>query len=237
MRLDKLLRLAGAASRREARELVAAGRVTVDGSLVSDYAMPCQRGQTVCLDSVPAEPLPPAVYMLNKPPGCVTATRAEGQVSVLDLFPPEERTGLFPVGRLDKNTDGLLLLTRDGDFCRRVIRPESGIWKTYDVRVSAPFPPNTARLFQEGLILPEGKRLLPARIEVDPDGCRAVIRIREGITHQVRRMAAAVGTRVTYLKRLSIGGLTLDETLAPGQFRLLTEEERESVFCHGEVQP
>ncbi len=230
MRLDKLLRIAGAATRREARELAAAGRVTVDGAVISDYAAECRAGQTVCLDGVPVKPLPPVVYMLNKPPGCVTATRAEGQRSVLDLFPPEERTGLFPVGRLDKDTEGLLLLTRDGDFCRRVIRPESGVWKTYEVRVSAPFPPDTARLFREGLVLPDGKRLLPAEIETDPEGRRAVIRIREGITHQVRRMAAAVGTRVTYLKRLSIGGLTLDGTLPPGGYRPLTDDEREAVF-------
>ncbi|MBR2667085.1 MAG: rRNA pseudouridine synthase [Oscillospiraceae bacterium] len=230
MRLDKLLRIAGAASRREARELAAAGRVTVDGAVVSDYAMECLPEQTVCLDGVPAKPLPLVVYMLNKPAGCVTATRAEGQTSVLDLFLPEERTGLFPVGRLDKDTEGLLLLTRDGDFCRRVIRPESGVWKTYEVRVSRPFPPDTERLFQEGLVLPDGKRLLPARIETAPDGRRAVIRVREGITHQVRRMAAAVGTRVTYLKRLSIGGLTLDGTLPPGGYRPLTDDEQESVF-------
>ncbi len=230
MRLDKLLRMAGAASRREARGLVAAGRVTVDGAVVSDYAMTCLPGQNVRLDGVSVRPLPPAVYMLNKPAGCVTATRAEGQTSVLDLFPPEERTGLFPVGRLDKDTEGLLLLTRDGDFCRRVIRPESGVWKTYEARVSVPFPPDAAVRFREGLILPEGRRLLPAEIEIDPDGRRALIRVQEGITHQVRRMAAAVGTRVTYLKRLSIGELALDETLAPGGYRLLTDDEREAVF-------
>ncbi len=231
MRLDKLLRLAGVASRRETRDLVRAGRVTVDGAAAADYAMDCPPGSDVRLDGVPVRPLPPAVYLLHKPAGFVTATAAAGQRTVLELLPEAERGGLFPVGRLDKDSEGLLLLTRDGDFCRRVIRPESIVWKTYYIEVSRPFAPDVAERFRAGLTLPEGRRLLPAEIAVAPDGLRAVVRVREGITHQVRRMAAAVGTYVTYLKRLSIGDLTLDEDLPPGAWRLLTDEEREAVFA------
>ena len=226
MRLDAYLRQSGAASRREVRSLVAAGRITVDGITAQDYAADCLPGQTICLDGTPVLRREAAYFMLHKPAGYITATQSSTQPTVLDLLP--EPGGLFPVGRLDKDSEGLLLLTTDGMFCRQVIRPEKGVWKTYYIKVRGPFAPDTVQRFEAGMILPNGTRLRPAQIEISGD--TAMVRIQEGITHQVRRMAAAVGAPVLYLKRLAIGALELDDSLLPGQFRPLTADERMAVF-------
>ena len=146
-----------------------------------------------------------------------------------DLLPPELRH-LFPVGRLDLDTEGLLLLTNDGVLCHRIIMPGSGVVKEYYAEVTGRFRPDTEARFREGITVDNHFRCLPARIEIAPDGASARIFVSEGKRHQVKRMVAAAGTRVRRLKRLAIGGLRLDPALAPGEYRPLTQEELALLF-------
>ncbi len=232
MRLDKLLRERGAADRRQTKELVAQGRVTVNGSPAVSHSMDCTDTDIVAVDGVAVAAVPPMYLMLHKPVGCVTATHDTREQTVMDLLPECCRDrGLFPVGRLDKESRGLLLLTNDGAFCTRVIDPKHHVPKTYYIEVGRPFPPDTEQRFAEGIVFPNGTRCRPAEIRIAPDRLRAWVTVTEGKTHQVRRMAMACGSRVHDLKRLSIGGLTMEDSLLPGQCRELTQEERNQMFA------
>lgn len=233
MRLDKFLRERGI-SRRQTRELIAAGRVLHNGIPALCAAEDCDERSTVLIDGKPLGPARPLYLMLHKPPGVVTAVRDPEQ-TVMDLLPAEYRErGLFPVGRLDKASEGMLLLTNDGEWCTRILAPESHLPKTYWIRVGRPFPPDTEKKFQEGIRFPNGTVCRPAQITVAPDRQSATVTITEGKTHQVRRMAAACGVRVQTLRRLSIGGLTMENTLEPGQCRELTSAEFEQLFSETE---
>ena len=168
--------------------------------------------------------------MLNKPAGVLSATDDGRQKTVLDLVTPEMRKiGLFPVGRLDKDTTGLLLLTNDGEFAHRVISPRSGIVKVYHARTEAPVDEADITAFKEGLTLGDGTKCLPAGLKLLPDGS-CLVEVMEGKYHQVKRMLSSRGKPVTELKRLSIGGLKLDKALLPGSFRALEENELCSVM-------
>lgn len=233
MRLDKFLRERGI-SRRQTRELIAAGRVLHNGVPALCAAEDCDERSTVLIDGKPLGPARPLYLMLHKPPGVVTAVRDPEQ-TVMDLLPAEYRErGLFPVGRLDKASEGMLLLTNDGEWCTRILSPESHLPKTYWIRVGRPFPPDTEKKFQEGIRFPNGTVCRPAQITVAPDRQSATVTITEGKTHQVRRMAAACGVRVQTLRRLSIGGLTMENTLELGQCRELTGAEFEQLFSETE---
>ena len=167
--------------------------------------------------------------MLHKPAGVLSATEDTRQQTVLDLLPPElRRRSLSPVGRLDKDTEGLLLLTNDGALAHRLLAPRSHVDKVYYARVEGALEPADAAAFAAGMTLGDGLECLPAGLEIlSPWEC--LVTLREGKFHQVKRMLAARGKPVTYLKRLSMGPLRLDPELAPGAFRMLTAEEKKAL--------
>ena len=231
MRLDKLLSECGVASRKEIRQLIRSGRVSVDGAAAASPEMKLDPYKAlVCLDGSKIEYAKYHYYMMNKPAGVLSATDDGRQKTVLDLVTPEMRKiGLFPVGRLDKDTTGLLLLTNDGEFAHRVISPRSGIVKVYHARTEAPVDEADITAFKEGLTLGDGTKCLPAGLKLLPDGS-CLVEVMEGKYHQVKRMLSSRGKPVTELKRLSIGGLKLDKALLPGGFRALEENELCSVM-------
>lgn len=225
-RLDKLLAGTGKWSRREVKALVRQGLVRVDGRLAASAedkldpaaAIITVAGETISLCRF-------TYVMLHKPAGVLTATEDRKQPTVLDLLPPElRRIGLAPVGRLDKDTEGLLLLTNDGELAHRLLSPKYHVDKRYLARVDGELSAADAEAFARGITLGDGLECLPAGLEVLPDRV-CVVTLREGKFHQVKRMLAARGAPVLYLKRLSMGPLTLDDSLAAGAYRLLRAEE------------
>ena len=226
LRLDKYLRTAGVATRSELRRMVSAGRVTVNGVPARSAADHCAPTDDVRVDGRRIEYAEHVYLLLHKPAGCISATDSRSKTTVLDLIGPEwAHRKLFPVGRLDEASEGLLLLTDDGDLCHRVISPRCGIVKEYYVELSRPLPADAPARFREGIVLDGGERCLPAEVEPSADGLSALVRIREGKYHQVRRMALALGSRVTYLRRTAEGPLRLDPALQPGEYRELTADE------------
>ena len=233
MRLDKLLALMGEGTRSEARELVRAGRVLVDGAAARDAGMRLDEERArVEVDGSLLRYRRVRHVMLNKPAGVLTAARDPKQCTVMDLLPPlYAAMGCMPAGRLDKDTEGLLVLTSDGQLAHRLISPKHDVGKVYFARVDAPLGEEDVRAFARGLHVEDADGAFdarPAKLEILSSGegeSEARVRVTEGKYHQVKRMFAARGARVTYLKRLSIGALSLDESLAPGQWRELTEDE------------
>jgi 16S rRNA pseudouridine516 synthase len=168
--------------------------------------------------------------MLNKPAGVISATTDKQDKTVLDLISDKKRKDLFPVGRLDKDTEGLLLITNDGELAHRLLSPRKHVDKVYYVRVSGILDESDAELFAEGLVLSDGLECLPADLRIlsvseDEYTSEAEITIREGKFHQVKRMFSSIGADVIYLKRLSMGPVSLDPGLAPGEYRRLTDDE------------
>ncbi len=234
MRLDRLLSEMGVASRRELRELIRSGRISVGGEVCRK---PEQRvdpeKEELSLDGKTLVYRRFHYYLMDKPSGVVTATEDRDQKTVLDLLPPElKRLGLFPVGRLDKDTSGLLILTDDGDFAHRVISPKFSVEKRYYACIEGEADAEDAAAFAAGLLLRDGTRCLPARLEsLGPGEC--LVTVTEGKYHQVKRMLASRGKPVTSLRRLSVGALELDASLGPGGLRELTEEELCKLFRTG----
>lgn len=225
-RLDKLLSDAGVASRRELKTLIHQGRVRVDGRTVTSPEEKFEEtAVNVTVDGETISTAGTSYYMMYKPAGVVTATEDAAEPTVMDLLPTElRRLGLFPVGRLDKDTTGLLLLTNDGDFAHRLISPKSHVPKRYIARVDGIPDEADAAAFAEGVTLKDGTACLPAILELSgTDTC--AVTLREGKYHQVKRMLASRGKPVLQLHRVSVGTLMLDETLTPGAFRALTPEE------------
>lgn len=225
-RLDKLLAGTGKWSRREVKALVRQGLVRVDGRLAAcaeDKLDPAAAIITVAGETISLRRF--TYVMLHKPAGVLTATEDRKQPTVLDLLPPElRRIGLAPVGRLDKDTEGLLLLTNDGELAHRLLSPKYHVDKRYFARVDGELSAADAEAFARGMTLGDGLECLPAGLEVLPDRV-CIVTLREGKFHQVKRMLAARGAPVLYLKRLSMGPLTLDDSLAAGAYRLLRAEE------------
>jgi 23S rRNA pseudouridine2605 synthase len=221
-RLQKVLAAVGLGSRRACEELIAEGRVTVDGEVAILGRRVDPEAARVEVDGVPISVRPGLVhYLLNKPAGVVTtASDPQGRPTVLDLVPPEPR--VFPVGRLDAATEGLLLLTNDGDLTHRLTHPSFGVEKEYLAEVETPPTRGELRRLREGVELEDG-RTAPARVTlVPPRAVRLVI--HEGRNRQVRRMLDAVGHPVLRLVRTRIGPLT-DRRLRPGEWRPLTSAE------------
>ena len=224
MRLAKLLAHAGVASRRAAERLVAEGRVTIAGEVVTDPARDVDEGSGVAVDGRPVRAEPREVHALNKPAGVVsTASDTHGRRTVVDLVSSELR--LYPVGRLDADTTGLILLTNDGELAERMTHPRYEVQKVYRVSVDPPDVPERAlRALREGVDLEDG-RTAPAGVrQIEPG--RLEIAIHEGRKRQVRRMCEAVGHRVTALERIAFGPLRLGD-LAPGESRRLSPAEVE----------
>lgn len=226
-RLDKIIAGTGKYSRREVKELVRQGRVIVDGRLASSPEEKVDADAACLLVDGQALDCRRYTYlMLHKPAGVLSARVDGRQQTVLDLLPPELRKrDLSPVGRLDKDTEGLLLLTNHGELTHRLLSPPRyHVDKVYYARVEGVLTAADTAAFAGGMVLADGLECLPAGLELlSPQ--EALVTLREGKFHQVKRMLAACGKPVTYLKRLSMGPLRLDEALAPGAFRPLTEGE------------
>lgn len=232
LRLDKILADTGRWSRSEARVLIRAGRVAVSGAPVcrpEEKADP--ERDAVCVDGAPLRWQRRVCLMLDKPAGVLSATEDRTQQTVLDLLPPQyRRMGLFPVGRLDRDTTGLLLLTDDGDLAHEILSPKKHVPKRYRAEVAAPLSEQDAAAFAAGLTLGDGTRCLPAGLEIEPGGTVCFVTVFEGKYHQVKRMLASRGCPVTALRRLRIGALELDPALGAGGWRELDETELKRVF-------
>ena len=224
-RLDKFLADAGAGTRSQVKQMIKSRRVQVDGVTASDPGMKVQAGeQTVTLDGTALGGRRRMVVMLNKPAGYVTATTDPRDLTVMDLLPPEFRgQDLKPVGRLDKATEGLLLLTNDGDLLHRIISPKKQVPKVYYARHQGTADPADVQAFAQGLTLGDGTKCLGALLEPIGPG-ESQITVCEGKYHQVRRMMASRNMTVTYLERRQEGTPTLG-TLERGQCRELTAQE------------
>lgn len=223
-RLDKRLSAAGY-SRKEAAVLIRAGRVKADSAVVTVPETKLPGAAVLTVDGVPLRE--GFLYiMLHKSAGVVTSTEDPWERTVLDLLPEElRRRGVFPVGRLDKDVTGLVLLTDDGPLGHRLTSPRHHVDKGYQVTVDGVLTKEDEAALTAGLVLGDGLRCLPARLERTGRGNVALLTLREGKYHQVKRMMACLGKPVTALKRLAMGPLTLDERLKPGEWRLLTKEE------------
>ena len=205
--------------------MVRQGRVLVDGKPAPAANMKVDpQTAVILLDGEPLGYEKFTYVMLHKPAGVLTATEDRRQETVLDLL----RRALSPVGRLDKDTEGLLLLTNDGQLAHRLLSPKSHVDKVYYARVDGALEPGDIAAFAAGMTLGDGLECLPAGLEI-LSPTEALVTLREGKFHQVKRMLAARGKPVLYLKRLSMGRLRLDPALAPGAWRMLTEEERSAL--------
>lgn len=225
-RLDKVIANRGVASRREVKALVRQGRVLVDGipAAAPDMKVEAETA-AITVDGVTLDSERHIYLLLHKPAGVLTATEDKRQPTVLDLIPQEWcRRDLVPVGRLDKDTEGLLLLTDDGELTHRLLSPKYHVDKVYYARVEGVPDEQDAAAFAEGLLLGDGLQCLPARLE-PLGGGECLVTLREGKFHQVKRMLASRGKPVLYLKRLSMGPLRLEQELAAGQCRILTADE------------
>jgi 16S rRNA pseudouridine516 synthase len=229
-RLDKRLAATGLWSRKEARELVRGGRVTVDGQIVRSPEDKVTEASAVLVDGEPLDSGGSVYIILHKPAGVVSATEDSREKTVLSLLPERyQRLGLFPAGRLDKDTEGLLLLTNDGPLAHRLLSPRHHVDKKYYVEVGGVLDEEDCRLFREGVTLADGYTCLPAELELLGTSA-AYVTLHEGKYHQIKRMLASRGKPVTYLKRVTFGPLKLDENLEIGCWRLLTDEEKAELF-------
>ena len=227
-RLDKMIASQGTLSRSETVRLIRSGQVTVDGVVCRDAARKVEESCTVTVAGEALCYRRFSYIMMNKPAGILCVSRDPRAKTVLDLLPPAlQRKGLFPAGRLDKDTVGLVLLTDDGAFAHRLLAPKSDILKRYLVRLDGPLTEEHIRLFAGEIELADGTRCRPAQLRVLEDGAEplAEIGITEGRYHQIKRMFGTVDRGVTWLKRVAIGPLTLDPALAEGEARFLTQKE------------
>ena len=231
MRLDKLLSTLGEGTRSEVRDLVRAGRVTVDGKVAKDAGMQVDaEGSEVAVAGRVLSYKAVRHVMLHKPMGVLTAARDKKQKTVMDLLPPMYAAmGAMPAGRLDKDTEGLLIITSDGQLAHRIISPKKDVKKIYYARLDAPLGEEDAAAFAAGLHIKDADGEFdakPARLEIlSQTGCEVRIHVSEGKYHQVKRMTAARGANVVYLRRERIGALDLDASLAPGEWREMTDDE------------
>ena len=231
VRLDKLIADSGLASRREAKELVKAGRVRVGTAIAASADMKLDPNVSdVYIDGVLVDYRKNRYIMMNKPNGVLSATEDAGQKTVIDLLPESLRKQeLFPVGRLDKDTTGLLLLTNDGGFSHSIISPKRHVAKVYRAAVSGVLDETDIAAFEQGIVLSDGTECMSAKLVIERPSV-GLVTVYEGKYHQVKRMFASRGKHVTALHRLSIGGLELDASLKPGEFRELSENERKIIF-------
>lgn len=230
-RLDKRLAATGQWSRKEAKDLVRAGRVTVDGAVCRSSEEKVAESAVIAVDGTPVDGERMVYLLLHKPAGVVSATEDRREKTVLDLLPQRyQKLELFPVGRLDKDTEGLLLLTNDGSLAHRLLSPRHHVDKVYYLEVDGVLEEADRAACREGIQLADGYTCLPAELEIGPGGTAGHLTICEGKYHQVKRMMAARGKPVTYLKRVRFGPIELEEGLEKGCWRALTEAEKEALF-------
>lgn len=225
MRLDKIISATGKKSRREVRQMIKEGRILVNGAFAASAEEKYDPETTeILLDGQDLGYQRYTYVLLHKPAGLLSATEDARGDTVLSLLPPELRQ-LFPVGRLDKDTEGLLLLTNDGDLAHRLLSPKNHVDKVYYARVEGVLTAEDCRAFAQGMTLGDGLRCMPAELVILSDS-EAQVTLHEGKFHQVKRMLAACGKPVVYLKRVAMGPLRLDDSLKKGSYRFLTEEEK-----------
>ena len=225
MRLDKYLAEAGEGSRSEVKKIIASGKVSICATVIKDPAFKVSEDSKVFIGEKPVRYAKYEYYMLNKPKGVISAGKdAAGSICAVDLIDEKIRDDLFPVGRLDKDTEGLLLITNDGDLAHRLLSPKKHVDKKYYVRLDGVLDEAAAERIMGGIDIGDEKPTLPCKIErLSPDSCH--ITIHEGRYHQIKRMFKAEGLAVAELKRLTMGPLTLDPSLESGRWRRLTQEE------------
>ena len=226
MRLDKYLTTLGIGSRTQVKELIKKGKITVNGEkiLKPDIHID-ENNDEVDLNGVNLKYNKFYYYMLNKPAGVLSAVSDNNCKTVIDLLDVTPKKGLFPVGRLDKDTEGLLLLTNDGALAHNLLSPRKHVDKTYFAILDGEVGEKEQGLFLQGLDIGDEKKTLPAKLEITDKANEVFITVQEGRFHQVKRMAEAVGRKVEYLKRISMGPLVLDKELKKGEYRPLFEEE------------
>lgn len=229
IRLDKLLAEMGCGSRTQIKELIRKGNVLVNGEIIKkpESRINTDKDDIVCCGKEISY-TKYEYYMLNKPDGVVSATADNLHRTVIDLIAGKKRNDLFPVGRLDIDTEGLLLITNDGELAHRLLSPKKHVDKVYYALVGGKLPENAAELFKQGIELEDGTKLMPAELEVksfSEEKSEILLTIHEGKFHQVKRMFEAAGCHVEYLKRMSMGSLKLDENLKTGEYRHLSQEE------------
>ena len=225
VRLDRFLADAGAGTRSEVKKMIQKGRVLVNDQPASGPEQKISPDlDRVLLDGKEQTEAPDFLYyILNKPAGYISATEDSKDKTVMDLLPKIARRNLFPVGRLDKDTEGLLLITDDGALAHELLSPAKHVDKTYYAKVKGVVTKEDQEVVKNGVDIGEAKLTMPAKYS------EILLTIREGKFHQVKRMMEAVGKTVVYLKRLSMGGLVLPEDLPIGQWRMLTTEERKII--------
>lgn len=243
IRLDKYLADMGLGTRTEVKNILKKGKITIDGEIIKkpDYKVDIEN-QFICFDGRTVKYEQWEYYMLNKPAGIVTAVSDKKDKTVIELLDQVNRKNLFPVGRLDKDTEGLVLITNDGNLAHDLLSPKKHIPKTYYAKINGLITDEDINSFEKGIYLrPETERekssgkekiiTLPADLKVLSLGeiSEVEITIKEGKFHQIKRMFEALGKKVVFLKRLSMGNLALDETLKIGEYRLLTKEEIEKL--------
>jgi 16S rRNA pseudouridine516 synthase len=231
-RLDKILASQNVGTRKEVGAMIRAGRVSVNGKVIlrPEYKADPEH-DTVELDGAAFTVKKHLYLMMNKPGGVLSASRDPKARTVIDLLPPEwRRRGMFPAGRLDKDTEGLLILTDDGDFAHRMLAPKSHVTKWYEAVLAHPVTEADVQAFRKGVEL-TGMTCLPAElIPAEGGASAAIVKVREGKFHQVKRMFLARGNEVLALRRVRIGDLELDERLSPGETRELCASELELIF-------
>lgn len=235
IRLDKYLADMGIGTRQEVKKYIRQGRVSIDGQVAGKPELKVDPDKSnVLFDDKEISYTKFEYFMLNKPAGVISATEDSRQETVIDLLKDKKRKDLFPVGRLDKDTEGLLLITNDGDLAHRLLSPKKHVDKCYYARVQGNVTVEDQDAFSKGVNIgteEEEEWTMPGKLEIIHSGEVSEIRliIQEGKFHQVKRMFQAVGKEVIYLKRESMGTLKLDESLLPGEYRYLTDEELKSL--------
>ncbi len=228
-RIDKLIASQGLLSRNDVKTMIKRGEVSVNGVVIKDSSVKVSYEDDIVVNGKPLKQTEFTYIMLNKPKGVVSASEDKRDKTVIDILPDElKRKNLFPAGRLDKDTTGFCLITDDGDFAHRILSPSRHVDKTYIATVDKKINfANARKAFKDGIVLADGTVLLSADLELlsDDDNQSFKVVIKEGKYHQVKRMFASLGTTVIELKRVSIGGLVLDDNLEEGEARLLTAEE------------
>ena len=241
MRLDKLLAHAGIGTRSEVKKYVRDGWVEVDGVKVNSSSLQIDpKTQVVLFKGEPVIYREYVYFMMNKPQGVVSATEDRREQTVIDLLEEEDQVyDVFPVGRLDKDTEGLLLLSNHGGLAHGLLSPKRHVAKTYEAVVDGPVNGKDIEAFKAGVALEDGYVTLPAELEILSSGDRKSeirLTIYEGKFHQVKRMFESRGRFVVFLKRVSMGPLKLDEALMPGEYRALTEEEEAALLAHAGLE-
>lgn len=232
MRLDKYLADMGVGTRKEVKNYIRKGLVTVNEQTVKSPELKINESDTVSYNGSLVGYVEKEYYMLNKPAGVISATEDFRQQTVIDLIETKKRKDLFPVGRLDKDTEGLLLITNDGELAHRLLSPKKHVGKVYYAKISGKVTEKDVAAFRDGVRIEEDFTALPAHLRIldSADISEIEVEIYEGKFHQIKRMFEAVGKEVIYLKRLSMGPLLLDADLQTGDYRPLTKDELDKLL-------